>query len=526
MIVVEPKDIIGSLTSNIVEPETSAGLEETVWAEKSYKESLASSINQLCYNVALNKFVSISKSDNTSVLTCNADFTSFSVLFSAPVSAVGIACDYTQSEYMIYGADGYAYIVDEFGSILNAPYLVSTDANFRGCTYYNNGSDGFYIFLSGSSTPGDNRFLVYEDNGTFVGEFPLNSDNQFPQDITATPDGSLFTLDLASGKIFKYNPETFLLESSVIFTDSAYSVRGITDAPSAELRVVDNLTPQNAISYYNNLSRGDNYQIGDEVISISTHKKYLCASPTTDDPLIGVNSTPPTWVESGTSNKYAMFDGVIGTQSKSADEIVVTIDFNGMAVNAIAGFNIQCDSINITVNDPNDGEVYNYDVDMNDYSGIADFYEYFFSPIAKRENFALFDLPAYPNATLTATFTATGGTAAVGELAVGNQVALGEAIMGTSVGLKSYSRREEDEFGNIVIDKRANVDITDYSVAILATNVGYVKRQLKALTDVPCVWAGNGDDETFLNYGYYDNLSIAYTNKSVSFTTLSVQGLT
>lgn len=59
-------------------------------------------------------------------------------------------------------------------------------------------------------------------------------------------------------------------------------------------------------------------------------------------------------------------------------------------------------------------------------------------PITRRADVALWDLPAYPDATLRVQVTQPGGTAAVGLLVVGRQRKLGDERWNPKFGIEDY----------------------------------------------------------------------------------------
>lgn len=268
------------------------------------------------------------------------------------------------------------------------------------------------------------------------------------------------------------------------------------------------------------------YNAGDEVIKVSTHRKYRATTTTTDDPEAGVLADPPTWVDIGSTNKFAMFDGVIGSQSVEADSIVVDITA-GQLVNAVAGFGLSASTVNITVDDPIEGEVYNQDVQLRDNSAVVDYYEYFFSPIVERTNFVLLDLPPFPSATVTVTIDKAGDDAKAGELVLGRQINLGVAEYGTSMKNLDFSIKERDEFGNFTIVRRRTSKLVDFDAYCDTSKVGYVYKELDKLSTVSCVWTGEPDrnDDPTLVYGYYKTMTINISNPSTSAVTVQVEGL-
>lgn len=273
------------------------------------------------------------------------------------------------------------------------------------------------------------------------------------------------------------------------------------------------------------------YTLGTQRIKSSTHKLYqVVADPsTTDDPEVGVNKTPQTWIEVSGTNKYRMFDAIIGTQSTDASPGSISVDITpGRITNAVAAFNISAQSVNVTVTDPTAGEVYNTDVSLRDNSAVVDYYEYFFEPIVEKSEFVLTDLPAYPSATVTVTATSTGDVA-IGELTVGQQIAIGEMQKDSGVNLLNFNTLERDSFGNFKrTTGRRTADRFNYVLKIPQSKYTYVKDQMRELSDVAAVWIGTPDEgDGTTVYGYYRDLDISLDapQGSIYSANFQVEGL-
>lgn len=273
------------------------------------------------------------------------------------------------------------------------------------------------------------------------------------------------------------------------------------------------------------------YNLGDQVIKSSTHKLYqVVADPsTTDDPEDGVNKSPATWVEVSGTNRYRMFDEIIGTQTTSSSDIVVTLD-PGVVINAVAGLDIKATAINVTMNDPVAGEVYNMDFNMRDNRAVVDYYEYFFEPIIVRTEFVVTDLPAYPKAETTLTLTNSTGETAIGAYLVGKQIPIGTMQSGSGLTLLNFNTLERDDFGNLRrTTGRRTADRFDYNLKIGAASYPYVRDQMRRLKDVAALWIGTGQqgDGTIV-YGYYRDLDIKLDapQDSVYSASFQVEGLT
>lgn len=266
--------------------------------------------------------------------------------------------------------------------------------------------------------------------------------------------------------------------------------------------------------------------LGERFISTVEHRVYeVVADPsTTDDPVDGVDATPATWVNVAPTNRFAMFDSINSTQSSETTQLIIEIDA-GVVTNSVAGFSIdEANDINITVTDPTEGVVFDFDIDMNDNSEIIDWYQYYFSPIVRVREFALLDLPAFPNATVK--MTVDGNDIKFGNFVIGNVLDLGTANFGTSLQLLDFSKKETDIFGNVVVVEGRNSKLVDYDVTILRTKVGFVFNTLASLTTIPSVYlGGTGINDPTLVFGYYRDSQINISSPIIVDATITIEGL-
>lgn len=271
---------------------------------------------------------------------------------------------------------------------------------------------------------------------------------------------------------------------------------------------------------------GDTYETGDQVIKTETHKIYQSATDgNTDDPEIGVELSPQTWVEVSSTNRYRMFDEIGNAKTEWTESLTITIS-PGTVITSIAGFGIESiDTIEIVGVDPTDGEIYNKTVNLRDSSGIFGFYEYFFNDIESVAIFVVRDITPYKNATFTITFYSD--TPMVGVLALGKEVSLGTAEYGSSFDLNDYSTVETDDFGYFTIVQRETSKNVDFQAYCQTDNAQFVFDKLSDLVGIPAVWYGSGEDnDSTLVYGYYSSSTITVSNPSTSAFTLSIEGLT
>jgi hypothetical protein len=205
--------------------------------------------------------------------------------------------------------------------------------------------------------------------------------------------------------------------------------------------------------------------------TLGTRKYYghlayeVIVASTTDRPDTGAALATPSWAEVQPTNRWAMFDTSISTQTVNSGTIEVELT-PAEVVNALAAFGLTGETLEVVVEDPTEGVVYDELVDLQDSSSVTDWYTYFFEDIQYRQDVTLLDLPSYPDAVITVTIDNGVANAKCGALVVGRQRELGVALFGTSVRIKSYSVKTTDDFGNVSITPRAYAKLADYDAMV------------------------------------------------------------
>lgn len=275
-----------------------------------------------------------------------------------------------------------------------------------------------------------------------------------------------------------------------------------------------------------------NYTVGQTAgvytVEPNIHKLYECVQnngPATTVVNPWNDTANDYWIELGPSNRWAMFDQKNGTQSIEADLIDVTVT-PGAIVNGVALLNMSGNQVQVTMTDPIDGLVYDNTINLVDDSGIQDWYAYYFTPIAYTTDVVLLDLPAYSAADLRMQLTETGADVAIGTFAVGFQIELGITDYGTGIGIRDYSRKEVDAFGNFVILERNFSKRADYAVTVQTSKVAFVQNFLSSIRSIPSVWVGNEDFGSTIVYGYYRDFDIVLSSFQISACNIVVEGLT
>lgn len=269
------------------------------------------------------------------------------------------------------------------------------------------------------------------------------------------------------------------------------------------------------------------YNTGDRVILTSTHKIYesLQDGNTNENPV----TETLWWVEVGPTNRWAVFDTSVSTQTVQSTNITYTIE-PGIAINSLAILNLtDADEINIQIISPSSGSpgiVFTQTIDLSLFSLIPDWYNWFFGIKQKPTQFINTSIPAYVDGIIE--IEILGGTdLAVGVILIGQQQRFGRGIrLGARVGIQDYSRKETSEFGETILVQRAFAKKANFDLFIDKAEVDTLQNYLSALRAIPVLWIGSTQYESTTVFGFYKNFDILLNYSEHADCELEIEGLT
>lgn len=250
------------------------------------------------------------------------------------------------------------------------------------------------------------------------------------------------------------------------------------------------------------------YAKGDRVVAIgdtcgATVYESLTSSNTGNDP---ADPASTDWTSVGVSNYYAMFDNKNSTQTTNANTIEIDVGFSEL-VNAVGLMNVEAASARFQIWDETDTLVVDETIILRDY-GVTNMHDYYFSPITALENYVNVSLPSFIGNTGRLTLDATGGTAKLGSLVYGSQFEIGETRLGIGLGIKDYSTKDRDIFGNAVIVEREYSDLIDSVVTVQTNRIAEVRKTLSNYRAQAVVWVGDETKDYTISYGFYKDFKI------------------
>lgn len=246
--------------------------------------------------------------------------------------------------------------------------------------------------------------------------------------------------------------------------------------------------------------------------------------------IAGAGTTTPdlditNWLYVSYTNRWRMFDNVISNVSSRVGGITFTLT-PSQSVDSLILLNVNASSVSVVMNDSVAGVVYDQTIILSGNEGITDYYSYFFNTIAdKKTTTAFLDMPSYPTATITVTISSGSALAEVGEVVYGMKTIVGRTNYNTAIGIKSFSRKEVDEFGNVTVVKRRNSKYCEYDIDIDNYKLNEIQMFFSDIDSVPCVFIGNETMDELIVYGFYSEFKATIAFPTVSKCSLRVEGL-
>jgi len=295
----------------------------------------------------------------------------------------------------------------------------------------------------------------------------------------------------------------------------------------------NNYSEWNRTSTY---SSGDRVKVSYEEDGITPLDTPQAFESLTDD---NKGNYPPTdtthwksldlWKDLGATNKYAMFDDKVMSQTVNSDVIEVVVEFSNC--DAFALFNLYADSIEWELYDGSYANLDNLVISgeiSNLQEPVSDWYEYFFSDILWKDSVFVSNLPKYRYGQLRIKINPVADKAKCGLFVYGKTRNLGDTLFDAKVGIIDFSKKEIDDEGNATLKqgnfvKRAECDIWTYTKGI-----DIIRKELASVRATPSVFIFNNQDTTFdslIIYGFFRDFDILLSNPIYSKCSITVEGL-
>lgn len=264
------------------------------------------------------------------------------------------------------------------------------------------------------------------------------------------------------------------------------------------------------------------YDAADRAIKAHRIWESVQGANTNHDP---VTDDGTWWIEIGPTNRWAMFDEIVQTQTTQADSVSVQLQAVGR-IDTVAMLNIAATSALVRMTDSIDGVVYEETFGLVSTEGILDWSAYFFEPIARKTDLIVQGLPPYANALLDVELTQTGGTVKCGVLIPGFSRTIGTTLAGAGVGIRDYSTKETDDFGRAFVVERAFAKRATFQVLVDNAMVDGLQTLLATYRATPILYVGSERFAATTLYGFYKDFGIDIAYPEHALCSLEIEALT
>jgi hypothetical protein len=269
------------------------------------------------------------------------------------------------------------------------------------------------------------------------------------------------------------------------------------------------------------------YSVGNRCILTSTHRIYECLIANTNaSPDVNLIGLTPKWLDIAPTNRWAMFDNVVGTVTTLASPLTVVLNPGAVSGLALLGLVGRVATATLK-NAPGGAVVYTKAVDL-DGTIITSFYDWFFEPFVQLTDVVFTDIPLhYVAPELTVSLTATSGNVVCGVCKVGEAITIGGTEYGATAGIVDYSVKQRDAFGNYSVVERSFSKRNTFKVETDLLDFNRIFKALTSVRAIPCIWIGTEEPfyEPLLTYGFFKDFSIDVAYPTMNLCSLEIEGL-
>lgn len=282
-----------------------------------------------------------------------------------------------------------------------------------------------------------------------------------------------------------------------------------------------------------NWSNTTTYKIGDSVIQ--NHKVYKSVRDSNigHDPIttsIGIESW---WRLLKYTNRWTMFDEAVSSQTEVKGQPNTDVSFTtAIRFDRSTGFallNLTGHTVSVKITEAGDTVPY-WERTFNLNKPMSPWWNWFFEPLASIRDLVITDIPVSYQATIEVTITGT-GEAGIGLFVVGQQINVGATLYGVNAGMKSYSKKTTDEFGNTYLVKRRTAKRHSCELFVHPVDADSVFSFLTDMDSVPAIWVGDNRDQAnrgyqaLTIYGWLEEFNQVFAGPNQVQVNIDIQGL-
>lgn len=234
------------------------------------------------------------------------------------------------------------------------------------------------------------------------------------------------------------------------------------------------------------------------VRALQSHTSALNNAPTGLD-------NDPNWVYMYDANPWRMLDNSstsTSVRSLLIDTTIAAAD-DDIAVNSVYGLNLFGESVTFTMYNINDEVVYTGTESLIRDDNRLDWEDWLFAPVLRKADVILTDLPINYLAKLRIEVVNQFGDAQCGMFGAGYLHDAGGSELGAKRGLRDFSRKEADEFGNYTITTRKKSKTITITSMVENSDLDPLLNTLDDLSSQGVVYMGTDPYRETWVFGFY-----------------------
>lgn len=235
------------------------------------------------------------------------------------------------------------------------------------------------------------------------------------------------------------------------------------------------------------------------------------------------------WVELGYAESWMMFDDY--TSSQTVQSSAITVEIDSSKCNSLVVYNVVASSMTVVVEDQSTSpatELLNETYSFYQPTTSASYWDYFYADIDRYSSMRV-TLPMAFNTTTTVTFTPLADRdVKVGHMQVGRSKFLGNSQYGLTAQIKSWSRKDENSFGEVYLKQGKRAKKLEIDLLIDKGEFDDVFQTLEALDSIPVGFDMNNDTTaytTLVIYGFYIDFQNIISDAAHEECSLQIQEL-
>lgn len=241
----------------------------------------------------------------------------------------------------------------------------------------------------------------------------------------------------------------------------------------------------------------------------NVHQRFVSLQASNLNKVPEAASSLTWWQAAGATNRWACFDETVGSLTSRASSIAMTLALPATErADTLYLAGLAAATLRVQVSDPLAGAVFDRTLSLTDPGAVTDWYAYFLEPVRRDSEAVVTDLPPGAGSTLTLTLTDAGATVTVGVVVAGFSQNIGGTRWGAQLGIRDYSVKADDAFGNQYVLERAFRKKASFAVVVDNRLLDSVIATLAEGRASLRLYIGSGDYASTVVLGFFKDFNV------------------